>query len=119
MSEERITNEAESSETQKQLEPKGVPRTVTIAPVVSRPVAPTTHAKKRHKKNSLSGVIPVIQAAELNEDYPDRIRLGICAMDKKARSKPMAEILSRLDPTLFHVVFFGDDMILNRPIEEW
>ena len=40
-------------------------------------------------------------------------------MDKKARSKPMAEILSRLDPTLFHVVFFGDDLILNQPIEDW
>ena len=49
----------------------------------------------------------------------DRIRLGICAMDKKARSKPMAEILSRLDETLFHVIFFGDDLILNQPIEEW
>lgn len=40
-------------------------------------------------------------------------------MDKKARSKPMAEILSRLDENLFHVVFFGDDLILNRPVEEW
>lgn len=63
--------------------------------------------------------MPVISAAELSEEYPDRIRLGICAMDKKARSKPMAEILSRLDPTLFHVVFFGDDMILNKTIQEW
>jgi len=48
-----------------------------------------------------------------------RVRLGICAMDKKARSKPMAEILSRLDEDLFVVVFFGDDCILNQPIEEW
>jgi hypothetical protein len=52
-------------------------------------------------------------------DRDDRIRLGICAMDKKARSKPMAEILSRLDESLFHVVFFGDELIKNSPIEEW
>lgn len=48
-----------------------------------------------------------------------RVCLGICAMDKKARSKPMAEILSRLDEDLFGVVFFGDDTIRNQPIEEW
>ena len=48
-----------------------------------------------------------------------RVCLGICAMEKKARSKPMAEILSRLDEDLFGVVFFGDDTILNQPIEEW
>lgn len=28
----------------------------------------------------------------------EKIRLGICAMDKKAQSQPMKEILSRLDP---------------------
>ena len=61
------------------------------------------------------------QQQELEEEKkPDgRIQIGICAMDKKARSKPMAEILSRLDEDLFQVVFFGDDLILNRPIEEW
>ena len=51
--------------------------------------------------------------------HDGRIVLGICAMDKKARSKPMAEILSRLDETLFKVVFFGDEVILNKPIEDW
>lgn len=57
---------------------------------------------------------------QYDEELPDdRIRLGICAMDKKARSKPMAEILSRLDENLFHVVFFGDEVILNAPIEDW
>ena len=51
--------------------------------------------------------------------HDGRIVLGICAMDKKARSKPMAEILSRLDETLFKVVFFGDEVILEKPIEDW
>jgi hypothetical protein len=48
-----------------------------------------------------------------------RIRLGICAMDKKARSKPMNEILKRLDPTAFEPIFFGDYVILNEPVESW
>lgn len=49
----------------------------------------------------------------------NKIRLGICAMDKKARSKPMSEILSRLDENLFEIVFYGDQLLKNRPIEEW
>lgn len=31
----------------------------------------------------------------------------------------MKEILGRLDLTLFEVIFFGDDCILNKPIEQW
>ena len=50
---------------------------------------------------------------------PPRIRLGICAMDKKARGKPMNEIIKRLDPTLFEAVYFGDNLLLNDPIETW
>ncbi|TMW67341.1 hypothetical protein Poli38472_012457 [Pythium oligandrum] len=45
--------------------------------------------------------------------------IGVCAMDKKARSKPMKEILSRLPRRLFRVVIFGNDTILNAPVEEW
>jgi hypothetical protein len=48
-----------------------------------------------------------------------KIRLGICAMDKKARSKPMSEILSRLDESQFDIVVFGDDLLLHAPIEQW
>jgi hypothetical protein len=75
---------------------------------------------KRHRK-ALSSVVPVIPAAldQVADAGTDRIRLGICAMDKKARSKPMAEILSRLDEKLFKVVFFGDQVILHSPVEEW
>lgn len=78
----------------------------------------TTSKKSSHKKSKEAPLIPAAQFSE-EADAGDRIRLGICAMDKKARSKPMAEILSRLDEQHFQVVFFGDGMILNRPIEEW
>jgi len=59
------------------------------------------------------------QQFQQHQKLDGRIQIGICAMDKKARSKPMDEILSRLDETLFRVVVFGDDLILNRPIHEW
>eukprot|EP01035_Chromulina_nebulosa_P019512 gene19512-25408_t len=48
-----------------------------------------------------------------------KIVLGICAMDRKAKSKPMREILQRLPEELFEIVIFGDDVILNQPIEQW
>lgn len=76
--------------------------------------------KRKHRKMQ-SSVVPIIPAAldQDDDDGTDRIRLGICAMDKKARSKPMAEILSRLDEKLFKVIFFGDQVILHSPVEEW
>jgi Diphosphoinositol pentakisphosphate kinase 2 N-terminal domain len=93
------------------------------------PAAPVSkkQSKKKGHKHTASTQIPFIPAAnertnrapDAGGEDDDRIRLGICAMDKKARSKPMAEILSRLDEEVFHVVFFGDDAILNKPIEEW
>ena len=75
--------------------------------------------RKDSKKKKASNI--VIPAAKPDDpDCPsERIRLGICAMDKKARSKPMGEILSRLDETLFRVVFFGDQMIQTEPVEDW
>ena len=53
------------------------------------------------------------------------IVLGVCAMDKKARSQPMNEMLHLLTSysahgrSEFRVVYFGDDTLLNKPIEEW
>ena len=58
-------------------------------------------------------------AEEEDEEDDGRIRLGICAMDKKARSKPMAEILSRIDENTYRVVFFGDSVLLNDPSTSW
>lgn len=81
------------------------------------PLKSSKHTKKVGKNRSSAGI--PIPAAAAPSDGEDRITLGICAMDKKARSKPMAEILSRLDSKEFHVVFFGDSVILNEPVENW
>lgn len=48
-----------------------------------------------------------------------KISLGICAMDNKTKAKPMKEILNRLPEELFEIFVFGDDVILNSPIEDW
>ncbi|KAM4048737.1 inositol hexakisphosphate and diphosphoinositol-pentakisphosphate kinase 2 isoform 6-T6 [Anomaloglossus baeobatrachus] len=59
-----------------------------------------------------------------DEEYdspPERqIVVGICAMAKKSKSKPMKEILERL--SLFKyitVVIFEEDVILNESVENW
>eukprot|EP01038_Epipyxis_sp_PR26KG_P004216 gene4216-5991_t len=64
----------------------------------------------RNKSNSSTN--------NINKKVP-KIRLGICAMDKKAKSKPMKEILKRLSEEMFEIVYFGDDCIMNTPIEAW
>jgi hypothetical protein len=61
-----------------------------------------------------------------------KITLGICAMvassylsflilpkDKKARSKPMKEIIARFPEDIFEIIIFGDNCILHQPIESW
>ena len=53
------------------------------------------------------------------------IIIGVCAMRKKAQSKPMKELTQRLTSFTtgglpeFRVIFFEEEMILNAPIEEW
>uniref|UniRef100_A0A803YP32 Inositol hexakisphosphate and diphosphoinositol-pentakisphosphate kinase n=1 Tax=Meleagris gallopavo TaxID=9103 RepID=A0A803YP32_MELGA len=52
---------------------------------------------------------------------PERqIVVGICAMTKKSKSKPMTQILERLCKFEYiTVVIMGEDIILNEPVENW
>ena len=47
------------------------------------------------------------------------IRIGVAAMEKKARSKPMNQIMSRFDPNIFEFVIFGDEALLTQEVEDW
>ncbi len=48
------------------------------------------------------------------------IRVGICCREKKMKSRPMQKILGWLEKSSeFQICRMNDEMILNRPIEEW
>ncbi|XP_065813029.1 inositol hexakisphosphate and diphosphoinositol-pentakisphosphate kinase 2-like isoform X10 [Labrus bergylta] len=59
-----------------------------------------------------------------DDDYespPERqILVGICAMVKKSKSKPMTQILERLCKfDYINVVIFPEEVILEEPVENW
>ncbi len=51
---------------------------------------------------------------------PKKVKLGVCAMNKKSHSANMQSILQRLDAFQeFEILVFADEVILNDPIESW
>ena len=84
--------------------------------------------------NASTGVLSTSTATEISPPlvaptptYPGhwtrgagrKIIVGVCAREKKAKSKAMNEILSRLDRKKFQVLIFGDQCILQQPPEQW
>ncbi|CAH0551016.1 unnamed protein product [Brassicogethes aeneus] len=54
------------------------------------------------------------------EDGGKVVYVGVCAMAKKSQSKPMKEILTRLQEFEYiKVIVFPEDVILQKPVEEW
>eukprot|EP00258_Populus_trichocarpa_P028729 XP_024444748.1 inositol hexakisphosphate and diphosphoinositol-pentakisphosphate kinase VIP2 isoform X3 [Populus trichocarpa] len=50
----------------------------------------------------------------------EKIKVGVCVMEKKVLSAPMGQILDRLQAFgEFEVMYFGDKVILEDPIESW
>ncbi|XP_059057152.1 inositol hexakisphosphate and diphosphoinositol-pentakisphosphate kinase [Achroia grisella] len=49
-----------------------------------------------------------------------KVVVGVCAMAKKSQSKPMKEILTRLDEFEYiKMLVFPEEVILQKPVEEW
>ncbi|XP_032452699.1 inositol hexakisphosphate and diphosphoinositol-pentakisphosphate kinase 2 isoform X36 [Nasonia vitripennis] len=49
-----------------------------------------------------------------------QVLVGICAMAKKSQSKPMKEILTRLEEFEYiKIVVFAEEVILKEPVEDW
>ncbi|XP_067161304.1 inositol hexakisphosphate and diphosphoinositol-pentakisphosphate kinase 1 isoform X3 [Apteryx mantelli] len=71
--------------------------------------------------NMKTDEIDFFEDDEEEESPPERqIVVGICAMTKKSKSKPMTQILERLCKFEYiTVVIMGEDVILNEPVENW
>ncbi|XP_073160736.1 inositol hexakisphosphate and diphosphoinositol-pentakisphosphate kinase 1 isoform X7 [Lepidochelys kempii] len=71
--------------------------------------------------NMKTDEIDFFEDNEESESPPERqIVVGICAMTKKSKSKPMTQILERLCKFEYiTVVIMGEDVILNEPVENW
>eukprot|EP00397_Hematodinium_sp_SG-2012_P000639 GEMP01000640.1.p1 GENE.GEMP01000640.1~~GEMP01000640.1.p1 ORF type:complete len:1067 (+),score=179.97 GEMP01000640.1:1782-4982(+) len=77
------------------------------------------------KKSSLKQQNMASSPVDATDRQPRlKLLLGICTMDRKALSRPMKALLKELCvpdeiPVEFEIVHFGDDVILEKPIEEW
>jgi inositol hexakisphosphate/diphosphoinositol-pentakisphosphate kinase len=58
-------------------------------------------------------------SSDSGSDYK-QVVVGVCAMAKKTDSKPMHEILTRLEEFEYiRTEIFSEDVILRKPVEEW
>ena len=67
-----------------------------------------------------TGPSPIAKGAAAAPGKPPvpQVRLLVCAMEKKSKSKPMNEILGRLDKRI-QIEVMDESTILNDPPESW
>ena len=88
----------------------------------SSPTVEGSAKKDKHLRQNSSGnlVENVMRQGsdKLNGSDRKKIRLGVCAMEKKTSCKPMQEILDRISATGDIVVtIFPEQMILYMPVQ--
>lgn len=88
---------------------------------LSRSVDTLPHGRPLHP-----AVVVSDRNGNIRNIHEGPIVIGVCAMEKKAKSGPMSEILNRittfrtsLGAAEFRVQFFSEALILSEPIEQW
>ncbi len=89
-----------------------------------RPTA--RRSRSRTQQQSTGSTAPSSTASPNNSDRSSQAkpaplgRIGVCALDVKARSKASRNILTRLQSNSeFDIVVFGDKVILDEEVESW
>ncbi|XP_070205437.1 inositol hexakisphosphate and diphosphoinositol-pentakisphosphate kinase 2-like isoform X3 [Littorina saxatilis] len=76
--------------------------------------------RQAKKPQFFVGDLAMAEILDDKESMDKKVVVGICAMAKKSNSKPMKEIIKRLENfSRLQVLIFEEDVILNSPVEDW